>query len=226
MTFSLSGNSSILEAQFNPPIHLTDDEYEIGLSNFESFNVIPNIDETNNQFAYKNGSLTIPTGTYEVEDLVNYIKKYKPKSMDIDIEPNINTSTVNIYSSELIDFTGSNTIGPLLGFKNRKLQPAILHTSDFPVQIIKVNAICIDCNIATGSFSNEKPSHIVHQFFPTVAPGYKIVESPQTIIYFPVSVKTISSLIVKVLDQNGEIINFRSETISIRLHLRKVKNGN
>lgn len=76
MRFSLSGNSSILNADLNSPLYPSDDDdYEIGLSNYESFNVIPNIDETNNQFAYTNGSLTNSTGAYEINPLVEYIKK-------------------------------------------------------------------------------------------------------------------------------------------------------
>lgn len=223
LTFSLSGNSSTLTADFNPPIYLNDnEEYEIGLINFESFNVIPNIDETNNQFIFHNSSLTIPTGAYEIKDLVTYIKKNVPSSVRISIEPNRNNSTVSILSNVKIDFTPKNSIGSILGFKRRILNPDQLEKSDFPVQIIKINALCIDCNIANGSFSNGKPSHIIHEFFPTVPPGYKIVETPQNVLYFPVNVKTINSISVKVVDQNGEIVNFREETISLRLHLRRV----
>jgi hypothetical protein len=109
-----------------------------------------------------------------------------------------------------------------LGFKKRIIKANTLNESDFPVQIIKVNAICIDCNIAAGSYFNEKPVHIIHQFFPTVGPGYKIVESPLNILYFPVTVKTINNLTVKILDQDGNLINFREETISVRLNLRKL----
>lgn len=220
-TFSLSGNNSILTSDFNPPIYLDDGiDYEVGLSNFESFNVIPNIDESNNQFVYGNSSLTIPTGAYEIDDISNYIQKNLP-NIKISIIPNSNTSTVTIESNVSINFTPDNSIGRLLGFKNRILEENIMHISDFPVQIIKVNALYIDCSIASGSFSNGKPSHIIHQFFPTVAPGYKIVESPLNILYFPVNVKTINTLTVRILDQNGDLVNFRNETITLRLHLRK-----
>lgn len=225
MTFSFSGDSSYLETDFNPPIYLDDGDYEIGLSNFESFNLIPNIDEKNNQFAYQSGSITIPTGTYELKDLIEYLQENKPKSLKLEIIPNMNTSTVSIQASERINFSVDNTIGQLLGFKKQLLEPNMFHISDFPVQIIRVNALCIYCSIASGSYSNGKPSHIIHQFFPTVPPGYKIVETPQNILYFPVNVKFISSIAIEILDQNGERVNFRNETISIRLHLRKIKNG-
>ena len=99
--------------------------------------------------------------------------------------------------------------------------------SDHVTDILKVNAICIDCSIVTGSFHNGKPVHIIHQFFPTVSPGYKIVESPLPILYFPVSVKTINNITVKVVDQDYNLINFRGETITVRLHLKteNINNG-
>jgi hypothetical protein len=222
-TFSLSGNSSILSSDFNPPIYLDDDsDYVIGLSNFETFNVIPNIDETNNKLQYGNTTLTIPTGAYEITDLNDYIQMNIQTPNEINIIPNRNTSTVRIDTNVDIDFTSDNSIGRLLGFHKRVLKANEINISDSPVQIIKVNAICIDCNIAVGSYSNGQPVHIIHQFFPTVASGYKIVETPQNILYFPVSVKTINTISVKVLDQDGKIVNFREEIITVRLHLKKL----
>ena len=223
LTFSLTGNSSILTADFNPPIYLEDNsDYVIGLSNFETFNVIPNIDETNNKFTYGNTTTTIPVGAYEINDINDYIKKSIHKNANINIIPNRNTSTVKIETDVDIDFTYENSIGHLLGFEKRVIKANELNESDFPVQIIKVNALCIDCNIATGSYSNGSPVHIIHQFFPTVAPGYKIVESPLNILYFPVSVRTINSITIKIVDQDGNLVNFRRETVTVRLHLKKL----
>lgn len=222
LTFSLSDNSSILTADFNPPIYLEDNsDYVIGLSNFETFNVIPNIDESNNKFTYGNMTHTIPTGAYEIKDINDYLQKVMPAHNKINIIPNRNTSTVKIENNVDIDFTSENSIGRLLGFEKRVLTANEVNESDFPVQILKVNALCIDCNIATGSYSNGQPVHIIHQFFPAVAPGYKIIESPLNILYFPVSVKTINSITVKILDQDGNLVNFRKETITVRLHLKK-----
>lgn len=222
LTFSLTGNSSVLSADFNPPIYLEDDfDYVIGLVNFETFNVIPNIDETNNKFTYGDITTTIPVGAYEIDDLNEYLQKIIEPPNNIHIIANRNTSTVKIKANVDIDFSSENSIGHLLGFENRVLKANELNESDFPVQIIKVNALCIDCNIATGSYSNGSPVHTIHQFFPTVAPGYKIVESPLNVLYFPVSVKTINSITVKIVDQDSNIVNFRQETVTVRLHLKK-----
>lgn len=67
----------------------------------------------------------------------------------------------------------------LLLLQERILEANKFQASYFRVQINKENAIRIDCNIVSGSYTNGKPYHIIHDFFPTVAPGYKIVEYPQ-----------------------------------------------
>ena len=86
-----------------------------------------------------------------------------------------------------------------------------------------MNSINIDCSIAEGSYLNGNPVHIIHQFFPSVAPGFKIIESPQNVIYFRVAPKVIDKIFIKMLDQEGELVNFREETITIRLHLKKLE---
>jgi hypothetical protein len=223
LTFILSGNSSVLSSDFNPPVYLDENsEYAIGLSNFETFNVIPNIDETNNLFTYGNTTLTIPVGAYEIDDINNYLQENIRPPSEIKIIANHNTSTVKINTNVDIDFTGDTSIGRLLGFNKRVVKANQLNESDFPVQIIKVNALCIDCNIAVGSYFNGQPVHIIHQFFPTVGPGYKIVESPQNIMYYPVTVKTITNLTLKILDQDGHLVNFREEVITVTLRLLKL----
>lgn len=63
---------------------------------------------------------------------------------------------------------------------------------------------------------------LIHQFFPLVAPGYKIVECPRNVIYFPITKSTIDSITLTILDQNNQPINFRGEHISIRIHIKKI----
>lgn len=242
-TFALSGESSVLNYNFNPPIYLDDEvDYEIGLTNFDTYNIIPNIDNSNNKFAWRGNNehiVEIPEGCYEIDDILK-IMTNKIVQEDDDIfkimtnetvqededgvlktNIDINTSKISIKSNRVINFNVKDSIGPVLGFKKRELSANITNISDNPVKVSKVNAICIDCNIAVGSFFNGKPVHIIHQFYPTVPIGYKIVESPLNIIYFPVSVKTINNITIKVIDQEGHLVNFQKETITVRLHLRK-----
>lgn len=109
----------------------------------------------------------------------------------------------------------------MLGFTKRKLAPNKWHFSDLPVNIMKVNVIRILTDITTGAYMNNNLVHTLHEFFPTVPSGYKINETPKNVIYLPVNVRRVTSISIKIVDQDNQLINFRGETISVRLHLRK-----
>ncbi|KAJ8909979.1 hypothetical protein NQ315_003357 [Exocentrus adspersus] len=198
-------------------------DYVVGMCDFEAFNVIPNVDETCNQFTFENIVITIPVGTYEVKDINDYIQQNIPISpfIQIKIYANRNTQKIIIDTTVDIDFTTDKSIGGLLGFKKRILSANSVHESDLSVQLVKVNSLIIECNIAAGSYDNNHPVHTIHQFFPTDGFGYKIVETPRNIIYFPVTVETITNITVKVLDQDRRLVNFRGEAVTVLLHLKK-----
>jgi len=44
--------------------------------------------------------------------------------------------------------------------------------------------------------------------------------TPHNLIYLPVNTREISTLSIRITDQNGELINLRGENYTIRLHLR------
>jgi hypothetical protein len=233
-TFIFTGKSSDLNADYNPPIYLEEDtNYEIALVNFDSFYSIPNIDSANNTLlwwdAYNQVQISeIPEGSYEIDNLGDAIQKSisrKDPSTIILIDLDQVTSRVVIRSNRKISFEVKNSIGSVLGFTNQTIEPNIRTSGNSPVSIIKVNAICIDCNIAGGSYMNGRPVHVIHSFFPTVSPGYKIVEAPAQPIYHPVTVKTITNIRVRIIDQDGQLLNFKDDIRTIRVHLRKVENG-
>lgn len=283
---TFSGQSSQLNVEYFPAIDLSDGNYVCGLVDFQTFNSIPNIDETNNLFYYgyenplntndvggdsevgdesieieavignisgdsdgrnndgnlkeipqmivrkipivkKNQPLKfirIPTGSYEVNDLYKFLKKILQKqNVELLLEANKNTLQCEIMCSQPINFTKPNTIGPLLGYRyGQILEKNTVHVSELPADILKVNVIRIECSIIKGSYLNSEPSHTIHEFSPRVPPGYKIVEVPQNVIYFPITVKNVQSISLSIVDQQNRLINFRGETITIRLHIKKV----
>lgn len=183
---------------------------------------------------------TIPTGSYEIVDIEKFIQKQKwftsTGNDDDDVNEgdageneeekfylraNNNTLKCELFSRyKQINFTEEGTIGALLGFSNRILEPNKWHESDLYVDINKVSIVRVECNIIGGTYINGEEAHILHEFSIGVSPGYKIIEVPHNVIYLPVNVKQISSLTIKLVDQNGDLINFRGETITIRLHLK------
>lgn len=223
LTLSLSGTSSTLEAQFFPPIELAPNKhYVLGLVELLTFNSIPNIDEGNNKFYVGSEIITLPTGSYEITDIEDHlIDKLLSKNITISLKPNNNTLRSEIKCSAPIDFSPKDSIGHLLGFAPRTLTPNVLHSSDQPVTILKVNAVRIECNITSGAYINGQKVHTIHEFFPAVPPGYKIIEVPTQVIYLPVAVKSIDHLQIRIVDQDGNLINFRREVITVRLHIKQ-----
>lgn len=221
LTLTLSGNSSILTAEYFPPIEINKN-YICGLIDFQTYNSVPNVDERNNLFYIDDEMIKIPTGSYEIDNIAEYINEClkKRSKSPILLRANNNTLKCEIKSNQKIFFDKPNSIGSLLGFSKQELVPNILHESDLPVNIIKVNVIRVECNIVTGSFMNNIPVHTLHEFSLNVSPGYKIIEVPSNVIYLPVNVGKISSLTLRLVDQDGDLINFRKETITIRLHLK------
>ena len=52
LSLTLTGRSSVLTVNYFPPLDLSDDSYELGLANFETYNTIPNVNSTNNKFYF------------------------------------------------------------------------------------------------------------------------------------------------------------------------------
>lgn len=222
--FTLSGKKSTLSADFNPPIYLDDDsEYVLGLLSFETYNTIPNIEKPNNVFQFINKPpINIPTGAYELHDIEEVIQSKLGSEGSFTLRGNNGTLRTILKSSLPVDFSDKTSIGELLGFEPKRYEADRLHTSEHITKIMKINAILIHCNITVGSFKNGKPGHIIHQFFPTVPPGFKIVETPNPVIYLPISTKTITNITVKILDQDDKPVSFSEETLTVGLHLKKL----
>ena len=250
LTFTLSGKESILSADFSPPLNLGDNnfrgvgngsEWVIRLVDFQTCNSIPNVVEGKNKLYYYDGEI-LKFIHIEIDDLNDYLRSVvgDPDHHDdcrnqqngwnvkfkFSLQPNLNTLKCEILCSVKLDFTKEDSIGQFLGFGKRILEANKLHESDDIVNIMKVNSIQIDCNISSGSFRNNSQAHILHVFFPTAPPGYKIIEVPTNVIYLPVNVRIIDNIKIRVIDQQGDIIDFRGETITVRLHLKKIGDGN
>lgn len=245
LTLTLSGKSSTLSVNYFPALDLSDGDYELGLTHFETYNTIPNVDSTNNKFYFDDNDeeITIPVGTYELKAIARHLKKAvlrkrRPKTSEEDdfgsaeeddkterlfvLRANENTMRCELWSAYRVNFAKPNTVGSLLGFSSdRVLKPRRWYESDKPVNIMFINVIRVECNITAGAYSNDKPAHIIHEFAPNVAPGYKLTEKPTQIIYLPVITKYVTEITVRIVDQNDRPINFRGEEITIRLHVRR-----
>lgn len=242
-TFTLKGESSVLSANYYPPIELNEaNSYSLGLVGFYTWNSIPNVEDgVNNTFTYNNKTLFIPTGSYEIKDLEKKIQELIKLNVDensnlvdinyttsdynnnvLSLKPNNNTLKCELQSVYEIDFTSNSSIGRMLGFSSRILAANIRHESDLPVEICKVTSIRIECNITASAYYNNYLSHTLFEFSPVEDPGHKINIEPKNIIYLPVNAGTIDNITLRIVDQDGRLINFRGETIVIRLELKRM----
>ena len=231
ITLTLTGKSSVLRSVRFPVLTL-DGEWSVGLVDFQTYNSIPNVDECNNKFTYARLSedgktmdvpttLTIPVGSYEVNDIAETLRKLMPQDIEFELYGNRNTLTCVMKCSSEVDFSSDGSIGPMLGFEPRVYKAGIAHVSTRPVNILSVNVVRINCNLVGSAYLNGQPTTTVHEFSIVVPPGFKIVEVPKTIIYSPVIVDSIQEVVVSVVDQDGRLVNFRNEEITLRLHLKR-----
>lgn len=207
------------------------DRSEIGLLSLQSYNSIPNVQEGCNTMCFmiagENGMqkymISIPTGCYEIFTLEAKIQELLGRNVDFfHLCADSTTLKCIIHCSHTIRMDCSNSIARLLGFEKNDLDPHIKHTSDHVVKIMNVNIIKVKCNLALGSFDNGQQSHTIHEFYPEFPPGYKIVEIPKYCILYKLKTNAIDFVRVSLTDQDGELIDFRGETINVRL---LVKNG-
>lgn len=219
-TLSVSGNSSILSTNYSPTLDLSGN-YECALLHFTTFNSIPNITNNNNKFYYDvDKEIEIPEGAYELQDIKDYIQS-KVEDCVFKLFCNNNTLKTSIFCTKEIHFEKPNSIGDILGFGKVYLKSHKIHESPFTVNILSTPVVRIECDIISGSYINGKSSHIIYEFAPNVPPGYRIIEIPKNIIYFPVNRDTVNNINIRVLDINNNLVNLRGEEVQLYLHLRK-----
>lgn len=225
----ITGNSSKMKCTLFPPFNMNpSDEWEMGFLDLLTYNSIPNIEEDVNNKIYFDNNIVIglPTGSYEIEDINTYIiNELQKRNVNITFKliANNNTLKSEIFCSSAIDFNQPNSLGSLLGFPNDiKLKANQNHCSPHQVSIIKVDVIRVTCNVVRGSYRDGIEGHVLHEFYPAVGPGFKIIEKPNTIKYLPINkLSELSEFYITLEDQNGELVNFRGERINLRVDIRK-----
>lgn len=170
--------------------------------------------------------LELAVGSYELIDIEKGINKLmEPILPGFKFTSRLDKVTLKctLHCTHKLFGKDENSVAKVFGFDGGKM----LHANTFteaksPVNIMLVNVIKFECNIISGAYSNGKPVHTIHEFYPTVESGYKIVEVPLNVIYLPITTRSISNICVRAVDQDGNLVDFRGETITLRLHIKKL----
>ena len=236
----VDGQNSRIRTKYAPLIELDRDmRYEMALVNLETYYSFPNIDANNNnlfEYSHDEGvtwtSIIIPEGSYEITNLNDYIQtKMKANGhydtvkneYTITLKPNTNTLKCGMIVGKnyKVRFTAPNSLKSMLGF-TRDYYLEGYSESENIVNILNIASLRVTSDIISSSYVNGLTDCIIYQFYPNVAPGYKIVETPINLIYLPITLNTISQMETRLIDQNGKLVNLRGENLSIRFHIREV----
>lgn len=232
ITLTLTGNTSSLNSYFHPEIVLDERySYSCCLLDFYSFNSIPNVTDANNKllFSKDNGKtfeiIYLPTGSYEVDDILKLLEdEFRAREAKIKITADKATMKCTVYLSTdcLVDFSTRDSIGAVLGFTPKhRFDQNTRHISNKVINIQQMNNLRVDCDLITGSYHNGKGTHTIYEFDVSVDPGYKICEQPKHLIYLPVVRQRINTVNVSIVDHKGELVDFRGENITCRIHIKR-----
>lgn len=237
-TLTVYGRGNVLSTgPIYPPIQLSPNlQHHLGLVGIYTCNSVRNIYPGNNKFYYdKNKEITIPSGSYEIDEINTYLKSQinkisgsgaaadNKRKSNFELRPNLNTLKCEIDTIYRVDFTKPGNIGSMLGFTPQILEPSAdkIHTSDKDVEIIKVSNIFVETNITSGAYRNNAPCHSIFEFGLSVEPGYNLEKEPSHIIYFPINTSEIKEVTIKFVDHNNQLVDFSEDTYSsVRLELK------
>ena len=103
------------------------------------------------------------------------------------------------------------------------------HRSPVRPQIIDFHMILVKTNLISGGYVSSTESDVMKQnnvifSLPTftVPTGSKLIERPQTLTWLPVIQQSIQRIQIEVIDENGNLIDFGNEEVSIVLVIRQI----
>ena len=229
----VTGNETLIKNRFNPAIELDKKKkYEIALINLETYYSFPNITTTNNRLKYSpdNGTtwidICIDEGCYEITDINDIIQRkmrqngHDEHGVKIVGNPNTLRAILSMSAGYKIDFGYDNSLKSVLGFTGSIYDG--YNESEEVVNIMSINSIRVNIDIISGSYVNGSVQPTIYSFFPNVSPGYKIIENPRNLVYLPITLDTIHSIETVLTDQDGNQLNLRGETLTIRFGIRSI----
>ena len=116
-----------------------------------------------------------------------------------------------------------DSIGSLLGFNETIIWEEYILSAN-PVDILSFDNIFIETDIAQGMIFKGKRTGIIHNFTMDVDPGYKYIEKFRGGVswYMLESKDFISSINLKLKNENSQLVSFNGQSVTFRLSIKEV----
>jgi len=246
---SLRSNTAEIVREYEDGICLNG-PHEVGLKHIVFWNTTYNVTSKNNvllllkmkdELKFEAGdikledmchywyTITVPPGFYDIEDILDHLMRDKlAKETKLQLRLLKKSMTIEISCDWIVDFSGYNSIGKLLGFSHdRKILPTNVAESDKPINVISIHNIKVNCNLVRSNIEDLKRNVNTIYKFPidTSSIGAKIIKEPNPIYYFEANTDKIYKLVVTLTDQSNNIIDLRKEEINLTMAFRPINNN-
>ena len=146
-------------------------------------------------------------------------------------------SSLTFSSTSIVSLKESSKIQVLENLAKihdgQKSSGSSIHVSENLAKITNILDINIECDLVNGnysamphdqgSYSAGELDNILYSFPANTVPlGYKFIERMNPPNYLPITRKTINDVHIRIIDQDGNLINFNGEKINLYLHLKQV----
>ena len=233
-------DKSTHEEHLFQPLPTNNKQFKIAVRFLIGCNGIFNDTNSNNKFYFKKTisddgfvQINIPPGAYEIESLIDEIKRfiideeyYTETNYPFKITPNFSTlgSIIEISpQGQIISFMFADSKRDLIEFNARTLYEEY-NLSPNPVDISSFENNFLDCDIAQGMIFKGKRTGIIHNFTMDVSPGYKYIEKFRGGVqwYIVESKDFNSSIRLKLINENSQLISLNGQSISCRLSMKEI----
>jgi hypothetical protein len=187
-----------------------------------------NINSTNNLLIYTLNSvqysITIAQGNYNAYDLLAYLKVNMP---NINITYDSIVSKYTFSGTSSISFLSTSTCLEILGFPTSSSSTSINNvlTSTNCINLQSKHCICIQSNLQTGSLNNthKNESNIICSIPIDKPPFSTITYQNHNNLRYNLYNNNISTLMLRLTDQNNNILDLNGCHWSISIQLEVIK---
>ena len=235
----ISMDKSTHEEDLSQPLQTNNKQFKIAVTFLTGYNGIFNVTLSDNKLYFKKTisdddgfiKITILTGAYEIESLNDEIKRIiidethcTEAKYPFIFKLNFSTmgSIIEILPQRpTISFMFDDSIRDLLGFHARTLYEEYT-LSNNPVDILSVDNIFIETDIAKGMIFRGKRTGIIMNFTMDIDPGYEYIEKFHGGVqwYMMESKDIISSICFKLKKENGKLVSFKGQSLTFRLSIK------